>query len=197
MKVLLEPGWAELIIKKSRFIAEIFPIENQVEAREILKNQKQKYADSSHVVHAFISGLSGEVSGLSDDGEPSGTAGRPVYDVLKGSGITNIMLTVTRYFGGTLLGTGGLVKAYSEAAKEVLAIAEAETYIPRISFSFSAPYEIYEPIKRSISHLPLTDSEETFLEKVCFKALLPLEYQNELLEIVKNISKDQVKVDFD
>ena len=117
MKVLLEESKAEIVIKNSRFISEVFPVETQAQAREKLHEVKQKYFDATHVVHAFSVGLKSETFGMSDDGEPSGTAGRPVLDVLKGSGITNILLTVTRYFGGTLLGTGGLVHAYSESAK--------------------------------------------------------------------------------
>ena len=78
---------------------------------EYVKSQKAKYADATHVVHAFVIGPGAEVMGMSDDGEPSGTAGRPALDVLRGRGCTNTVLTITRWFGGTLLGTGGLVKA--------------------------------------------------------------------------------------
>ena len=116
MNVPLEEATAELNVKNSRFISEVFPVSSQADAREKLHELKKKYSDATHVVHAFVVGASGEVNGMSDDGEPSGTAGRPVLDVLKGSGLTNILLTVTRYFGGTLLGTGGLVHAYSDSA---------------------------------------------------------------------------------
>ena len=120
MNALIQHEECECVIKGSRFISEIFPVTTQNEARELLKAQKTKYFDATHVVHAFIIGDTAGIMGMSDDGEPSGTAGRPVLDVLKGSGITNIMLTVTRYFGGTLLGTGGLMVAYREAAKAAL-----------------------------------------------------------------------------
>ena len=147
MKVLLEESKAEIVIKNSRFISEVFPVETQAQAREKLHEVKQKYFDATHVVHAFSVGLKSETFGMSDDGEPSGTAGRPVLDVLKGSGITNILLTVTRYFGGTLLGTGGLVHAYSESAKEVLSICKAEPYVEKSSFSFSCGYDLYQTVK--------------------------------------------------
>ena len=113
-------------IKGSRFLSELFPCSSQSQARDIIKSQKEKYSDSSHVVHAFITGKNGEVMGMSDDGEPSGTAGRPTLDVLKGRLCTNTMLTITRWFGGTLLGTGGLVKAYSSGAKNVISLADSE-----------------------------------------------------------------------
>jgi len=96
MNVPLTHGRAEISVKNSRFIAEIFPVANQSLAKETLRVVKQQYKDASHVVHAFITGSSGEINGMSDDGEPSGTAGRPVLDVLKGSGLTNVLLTVTR-----------------------------------------------------------------------------------------------------
>ena len=98
---------------------------SQNQARELIKSQKAKYADATHVVHAFIIGTSAEIMGMSDDGEPSGTAGRPALDVLKGRKCTNLVLTVTRWFGGTLLGTGGLVKAYSGGAKQVIEKADS------------------------------------------------------------------------
>lgn len=115
---------SETLVKHSRFIAELLPCASQSDARELLKFQKAKYFDASHVVHAFVVGTSAEIRGMSDDGEPSGTAARPVLDVLCGKNCTNALLTVTRYFGGTLLGTGGLVKAYTDAAKAVIEEAE-------------------------------------------------------------------------
>ena len=126
METLIKNVYSETIVKGSRFLSELLPCESQAEAREILKSQKTKYADATHVVHAFIVGKNAEVMGMSDDGEPGGTAGRPVLDVLKGSGCTNVILTVTRWFGGTLLGTGGLVKAYGNGAKDVIEKARAE-----------------------------------------------------------------------
>ena len=107
MDVLIKQVQTELVIKNSRFINELFICDSQSSARDLIKAQKEKYQDATHVCHAFVIGENAEVLGMSDAGEPSGTAGRPMLDVLKGSGITNIVLTVTRYFGGTLLGTGG------------------------------------------------------------------------------------------
>ena len=120
METLVEYASAELEIKKSRFLAEVFPVVSQTEARSLLKQQKEKYEDATHVVHGFVLGPAAEILGMSDDGEPAGTAGWPVLDVLKGRNCTNILLTVTRWFGGTLLGTGGLVKAYGDSAKAAI-----------------------------------------------------------------------------
>ncbi|MCI5523529.1 MAG: YigZ family protein [Spirochaetales bacterium] len=192
MNVLLENASASLVIKNSRFIAEVFPVANQSEAREMLGRQKQRYFDATHVVHAFITGLSGEVNGMSDDGEPSGTAGRPVLDVLKGSGITNILLTVTRYFGGILLGTGGLVHAYSDSAKAVLAACKSEPYVEKSIFSFTCGYELYEGIKRALSKFNLSEVEESFADSVMVKGKIFSAQAEECSALVKNLSKGKV-----
>lgn len=163
----------EISIKHSRFIAELFPIENQQQARTMIKQQKTKYFDATHVVHAFIIGLSGEVMGMSDDGEPSGTAGRPVLDVLKGSGCTNVLLTVTRYFGGTLLGTGGLVKAYNESATSVIKIAKMKPYVETTFFSFETNYALYDQIKNILVKNECSEIKENFATSIEIEAKVP------------------------
>ncbi len=185
MKVLLEETGSEFTVKGSRFLAEVFPVTTQAEAREKLNLQKKKYADATHVVHAFICGLSCEVCGMSDDGEPSGTAGRPVLDVLKGSGITNILLTVTRWFGGTLLGTGGLVKAYGDSAKQVLALCKAEEYVAKAELSFCASYSCWESIKRRAAGFHFTIVSESFSDKV--QAVVSV-FEDEKTAFVKMLS---------
>ena len=166
----------ELIIKNSRFLSELFPCKEQNEARGIVKAQKQKYADATHVVHAFVLGLSGEVLGMSDDGEPSGTAGHPALDVLKGRNCTNLVLTITRWFGGTLLGTGGLVKAYGDCAKAVLQVAEENNllipYVEKKEFAFSADYTLYQAIKRFLSNYNISDLVENFGTEVSVSGLI-------------------------
>ena len=151
MEVLTKYVKYEETIKGSRFLSELIPCSSQAEAREILKAQKAKYTDATHVVHAFITGNGAEVKGMSDDGEPSGTAGRPALDVLSGRNCTNVILTITRWFGGTLLGTGGLVKAYGNGAKGVIAAADQEgafqPLVEKTAFSFSTDYSLLKPIK--------------------------------------------------
>ena len=166
MYILASPASAELTVKGSRFLAEIFPVSAQEDVRPLLKAQKAKYKDATHVVHAFICGKQGQIMGMSDDGEPGGTAGRPILDVLKGRELTNCMLTVTRWFGGTLLGTGGLVHAYSEAAKCALANAAVELLVERTSFSFSADYSLYQMLKKRMEGFVLFGVQEQFAEVV-------------------------------
>ena len=162
MFVPVAPASAELIIKGSRFLSEVFIIQNQAEVRSIIKDQKNKYPDATHVCHAFISGKNAEVMGLSDDGEPGGTAGRPMLDVLKGRSVTNILVTVTRWFGGTLLGTGGLVHAYGDSVKQVLDKLELVELIDKSSFSFKCDYAQYQVLKKLMQNYTLYEVAEDF-----------------------------------
>ena len=120
-KILLKGGEGEIVEKKSRFIATLFPVHSEEEAAAFIESMKKKYWDARHNCSAFVLGERAQVTRCSDDGEPSGTAGRPILDVLVGSGLYDAVIVVTRYFGGVLLGTGGLVRAYSSAAREGLA----------------------------------------------------------------------------
>lgn len=119
-RVLLEGGQGEYVEKKSRFIATLRRCGSEEEATGFVEETKKKYWDARHNCHAFVIGSRGELTRCSDDGEPSGTAGRPMLEVLTGAGLTDTAVVVTRYFGGVLLGTGGLVRAYTQAVKEGL-----------------------------------------------------------------------------
>lgn len=120
-RVLLSGGEGEIVEKKSRFIATVRKVESEEEAVAFIEEMKKKYWDARHNCSAFVIGSRAELTRCSDDGEPSGTAGRPMLEVLLGEEIRNIAVVVTRYFGGVLLGTGGLVRAYTQAVKAGLA----------------------------------------------------------------------------
>lgn len=120
-RILTEGGSGELVEKKSRFIATLRPVETEEEAEAFIGEMKKKYWDASHNCSAFVLGPGAELTRCSDDGEPGGTAGRPMLEALLGAGVRNVAAVVTRYFGGTLLGTGGLVRAYIGAVKAGLA----------------------------------------------------------------------------
>lgn len=196
MKTISQNAVCELDIKKSCFLAEAFPVSSQEEARELLKKQKERHFDATHVVHAFVIGSSGEILGCSDDGEPSGTAGRPSLDVLKGSGATNILVTVSRWFGGTLLGTGGLVKAYGDSVKAVLDICELHEIIETRSFILSLPYALYERYKRDADSLGITESVDSFSSDVEITGSVRIETASALQEYVRNASAGKIEVVF-
>lgn len=120
-RIVYEGGEGEITEKKSRFIATVRPIETEEEAIEFIAKMKKKYWDARHNCYAYVAGKNQELQRCSDDGEPNGTAGRPMLDVLLREEIHDAVVVVTRYFGGTLLGTGGLVRAYQKATQEGLA----------------------------------------------------------------------------
>ncbi len=121
MKTVFEGGESEIVEKKSRFIATVRPVSSEEEAAAFIAEMKKKYWDAKHNCSAFVIGDHQELTRCSDDGEPAQTAGRPMLDVLLREGIHNTAVVVTRYFGGVLLGTGGLVRAYQKAVQEGLA----------------------------------------------------------------------------
>ncbi len=123
-KVIITNGSGEIVEKKSRFIGNVFRVENVSEAEEKIAEISKKYWDARHNCYAYVIGANSEITKCSDNGEPSGTAGKPILEVINGSGITNVLIIVTRYFGGVLLGTGGLVRAYTQAAQAGLSACE-------------------------------------------------------------------------
>ena len=111
-------GTGEIVEKKSRFIAEVFPVDSEEDVSAQIEKIKKQYWDARHHCWAYVIGRNPGTERMSDDGEPAGTAGKPILEVIRGKGLTDVLIVVTRYFGGTLLGTGGLVRAYTQAAVE-------------------------------------------------------------------------------
>lgn len=173
MKRLKKSAAAEITVKRSRFIAEASPVASLEEVRERVNETRKRYSDATHVVHAAVVGKSGTLYSSSDDREPKNTAGRPALEVLKGSGITNISVCIIRYFGGTLLGTGGLVKAYGDSVKEVLKICETEELVDYREFSLTLPYDLYTPVKTVIEKYGCTTLDEKFDTAVRIKGAVP------------------------
>lgn len=123
-KTVARPAEGYITEKKSKFISHIFPVKNADEVKEILEEQRKKYYDARHVCWAYMLGWKRDEFRSNDDGEPSGTAGRPILGQINSAELTDVLVTVVRYFGGTLLGTGGLIKAYKEAAADAVVNAE-------------------------------------------------------------------------
>jgi len=123
-KTVAGPAEGYINEKKSRFIAHIYPVRSAGEVKEIVEEHRKKYYDARHVCWAYMLGWKREEFRSNDDGEPSGTAGKPILGQINSTGLTDVLITVVRYFGGTLLGTGGLIKAYKEAAADAIAHAE-------------------------------------------------------------------------
>lgn len=139
-KILYQGGEGELVEKKSRFIATLAPVGTEDEALSFIETMRKKYWDARHNCFAYVIGDRNELARCSDDGEPQGTAGKPMLDVLLGEGIHNAAVVVTRYFGGVLLGTGGLVRAYSGAVKAGIASSVIITRIQGIKLEIGTDY---------------------------------------------------------
>ncbi|WP_298649668.1 YigZ family protein [uncultured Proteiniphilum sp.] len=123
-KTVIRPAEGYINEKKSKFISHIFPVKSSDEVKEIVEGQRKKYYDARHVCWAYLLGWERSEFRSNDDGEPSGTAGKPILGQINSAGLTDVLITVVRYFGGTLLGTGGLIKAYKEAAADAIVHAE-------------------------------------------------------------------------
>lgn len=173
MKRLKGERKAEIIVKKSRFISIAYPVNTLEEVKEKVALTRKLYPDATHVVHAAVVGKSGTLFSSSDDREPKNTAGRPALEVLKGSGITNICVCIVRYFGGTLLGTGGLVKAYGDSVKEVLKTVETEENIDYIHFTLSLDYDLYTPIKNIMEKHGARNTMEEFTTGIRISGDIP------------------------
>jgi uncharacterized YigZ family protein len=162
---------AEIVIKKSRFLATAAFTDSPEKVREEIKEMRLLHPEANHVVHAFVCS-GGDIFGMSDDREPRGTAGRPVLEVVKGSGINNLLVMVVRYFGGTKLGTGGLVKAYTEAAQEVLKKLKTGPIITCCPVELELSYDLYEAVKKEMAGLFIKPPTETFEEHILITGII-------------------------
>ena len=173
--------------KHSRFIAEIKPVSNEEEALAFIKEQKSKYWDARHNVYAYR--LLGDECRFSDDGEPHGTAGKPVLDIITGRQLSNVCIVVTRYFGGILLGTGGLVRAYSEAARNAINNSLVAEMGLIDKFSLHCDYQQYNRLLPFFSKHNIDITDTVFLEDVIISFALPSEKSESfLLALTDNFS---------
>lgn len=172
-RVLYEGAVGEITEKKSRFIATFRPVKSEVEAMAFIDELRKKYWDASHNCYAWVIGKNGEEKRSSDDGEPSQTAGKPMLEVLEREKIVNICVVVTRYFGGTLLGTGGLVRAYSGAVKEGLESCTILTVEPAKKISISTDYNGIGKIQYILLQQEMKILESEYTDKVGLIVLVP------------------------
>ncbi len=170
-KIIYEGGEAEIIEKKSRFIAYVRPVNTEEEATAFIDEIKKKHWDARHNCSAFVIGKNNELTRCSDDGEPSGTAGKPMLEVLLGQGLHNVAVVVTRYFGGVLLGTGGLVRAYQAAVKEGILASKILEKFEGAKYSVETDYNgigkiQYILAKENINTLGVDYSDKVVVEFV-------------------------------
>lgn len=194
-QTVYEGGAGEIVEKKSRFIATVRPVETEAEALAFVEEMKKKYWDARHNCFAYVLGERQEIMRCSDDGEPSQTAGKPMMDVLTGAGLTNTAVVVTRYFGGTLLGTGGLVRAYSAAVQEGLKNSRIITRCPGIRLGIGTDYNGIGKLQYLFGQkqIPMMDAE--YAEKVYFAVLVPVSRVQEITKAVTEATSGQAVIE--
>jgi uncharacterized YigZ family protein len=193
-KTILNSGTSEIVEKKSRFIANVMPIKTEDEARAFIDSIKKKYYDARHNVFAYQIGEKNELQRFSDDGEPQGTAGMPVLTVLSGEDVKNAVIVVTRYFGGTLLGTGGLVRAYTKAAKEALfdaGIYEIKLYS---RFSVMVDYSLNGKVQFEVIRAGYSIEDTIFTDKVEFIILTPISESENFIKLITEITNARAAI---
>ncbi|GAB4495397.1 MAG: YigZ family protein [Anaerolineales bacterium] len=184
-----EQARCEITVINSRFIASLSPAPTLEAARDFIAQIRREFADASHNVPAYLVGGGATVTAYcSDDGEPSGTAGRPILAVLNGSGFGDVALVVTRYFGGTKLGTGGLVRAYTEAAQAVLAIARRARYIAGYTALLVLPYNGFERVRLLVLAHGGEILEQDFAADVTLTLRFPLTGYEPFCAAVRDLS---------
>lgn len=169
------PATVEQIRKKSRFIAYVEPVDSADEAEAVLARLRERHRDATHVCYAYRAGWPSTVVRMSDDGEPQGTAGRPILDVLERQGVDNTCIAVVRYFGGTLLGAAGLVRAYAGAAAEALSAAGIATYRLHVTLSICLEYPHHQRVTHLLDELGATLVASQFTDIVELTVVVPEE----------------------
>lgn len=193
--LLIKGAEAEIVEKKSRFIATIKPVTTEDEAIAFIDEIKKKYYDARHNCSAFVIGSKAELTRSSDDGEPSGTAGRPMLEVLLGSEIRNIAVVVTRYFGGTLLGTGGLVRAYSGAVKKALEECETARQHFGVRLKIKTDYNGVGKIQYILSSKGIDIEESIYAENVEMTVIVPIEEYDRLCKEITEATSAKAVLD--
>ncbi|MBR0085485.1 MAG: YigZ family protein [Lachnospiraceae bacterium] len=185
---LYQGGSDEIVIKKSRFIATTCPVKSEEEAAAFIEGLKKKYWNATHNCHAFTIGLHDELTRCSDDGEPSGTAGKPMLDVLLKEGVHNTAVVVTRYFGGTLLGTGGLVRAYTESVQTGLkASIVADKYLCE-RMVITCDYQLIGKLQYAAAELEIPVESTDYAENVTVNLLVPADKTGAFIKRVTEFS---------
>lgn len=184
VKILYQGGSGEIVEKKSRFIATLEKIETEEDALAFIARMKKQYWDARHNCYAFVAGKNHELQRCSDDGEPNGTAGRPMLDVLLREDVHNLAVVVTRYFGGTLLGTGGLVRAYQKAVQEGLKNSIVIEEMQGKVLTVDTDYNSIGKIQYILAQREIITMESAYTDKVQIKAMVPVERLDELQEAI-------------
>ncbi len=183
------------IEKKSKFISYVQPVYSEEEALQFLGSIRKKHYDATHNCYAYVLGESMNIQRSSDDGEPSGTAGVPILEVLKKEGITNSIVIVTRYFGGVLLGAGGLIRAYTEGAARGIKAAGIIKVQPFVVHQLTMDYGFLSKLQHEIPKKDYIIESIEYMENVTMKILTTIEQESEFIEDVAQWTNGNVEVE--
>ena len=181
-------GEGEIVEKKSRFLGKIKKVETEQEALEFIESTKKQYWDARHNCFAYIIGKKGETVRCSDDGEPSGTAGKPMLEVLQNQELCDVVAVVTRYFGGVLLGTGGLVRAYTQATQEALKEAQVCTMTPMSVIKVRTDYNAIGKIKYVLAQEEIPVINEEYGVDVVVTMAVPLTKKEQIHKKITEVT---------
>jgi uncharacterized YigZ family protein len=192
----LEEVRSEILVVNSRFIASLAPVFSVEEAKAFVARIRHEFSGASHNVPAYLVGCgSSIIAHCSDDGEPSGTAGRPALAVLQGSGLGDAAVVVTRYFGGTKLGTGGLVRAYSDAVRSVLALVRRAQKVPVHTVMLALPYNLFEQTRLLVAAHYGEILDQDFAGDVTLTARFPVERLASFQGALRELSNGTVQAE--
>ena len=193
--IVKKGGESEYEEKKSRFLGKVFSVNSEAEASAYIEEIRKKYWDARHNCYAFVIGENNETTRCSDDREPSGTAGKPILEVICNAGVHNCLLVVTRYFGGTLLGTGGLVRAYTQSAKEALENSALAVLVEGVKYLVTTDYNSISKIQYAVekSDAEITDTE--YKDKVIISILIKKESGEEFCRQITEITNGRAIIE--
>jgi len=192
--VIKSPGEGEIEEKKSRFIGHAVYVSDEEEALRVIEHLKKKYWDARHNCFAYVVGERGEIQRFSDDGEPGGTAGRPILEVINGENLRNVLVVVTRYFGGTLLGTGGLVRAYTSATKECIAAADVRGMVYAKRIGISVDYTAVGKLQYFFAEENINIEATNYTDKVEFVIVVDDERANKVIDEVTSLTNGKCEI---
>lgn len=193
-KILYRGGEGEIVEKKSRFISTTMPVKSEDEALGFIEKMRKKYWNATHNCFAYVVGEKSQLQRCSDDGEPSQTAGKPMLDVLLGEGIHDAAVVVTRYFGGTLLGTGGLVRAYAAAAKEGLRQSVILGKREGVRMQIETGYTDLGKIQYILGKQGIMTLNSDYTQEVCLEVVCPGDQREGLIKELMEATNGQVKI---
>lgn len=194
-KTVASPAVGSIVIEKSEFIAKIAPVTSSEEAAAFIDSVRAEHRKARHNCYAYTL-RDGFETRFSDDGEPQGTAGAPILDVIQKSGLTDVCIVVTRYFGGILLGKGGLTRAYSSSAAKAVAEARLRIMCDARDVSLTMDYSFYDRVLRLLPEFEIKTLAQDFADAVSLKLLIKEEHCEKFREKLNDISNGQIAPEF-